>query len=118
MLPVLFWIHGGNFIFGSGINAGPDYVIENNVVLVTIQYRLNVFGFLSTGDEHASGNWALKDQVQALKWVKENIRNFDGDPKRVTIVGESAGGASVQYHILSPKSRGKITLLIITSTNF
>lgn len=75
-LPVLFWIHGGAFQFGNG-NAflyGPDYIMESgDVVLVTINYRLGALGFLNTGTHHAPGNVGLKDQILALKWVRDNI---------------------------------------------
>lgn len=63
-------------------------------------------GFLSTGDDASPGNYGFKDQLLALKWVKDNIRNFGGDPGRVTIFGQSAGGGSVHHHILSPASKG------------
>lgn len=65
-------------------------------------------GFLSTTDDAAPGNWAFKDQVAALKWVQTNIENFGGNSKKVTIFGQSAGAASVHYHMLSPQSRGKL----------
>ena len=79
--------------------------MEEDVVLVTIQYRLNVFGFLSTEDPSAPGNYGSLDQVAALKWIQENIGAFGGDPDSVTIFGMSAGGASVHYLTLSPLTR-------------
>lgn len=78
----------------------------NKVILVMVQYRLGVFGFLATGDETSPGNYGMKDQVLALKWVQRNIFHFGGDPKRVTIMGQSAGGSSVQLHLMSPLSKG------------
>lgn len=106
----MVWFHGGTFIFGTSNSTGPDYFMEKPVVIVTVQYRLNVFGFLSTKDKYAKGNLGLKDQLFALKWVNQNIANFGGDPNKVTIFGASAGGASVLYHILSPRSKGSICL--------
>ncbi|XP_069696467.1 esterase E4-like [Periplaneta americana] len=106
LLPVMVFIHGGGFISGSGNNHGPEYFLDKEVVLVTFNYRLGPLGFLSTGDAECPGNNGLKDQVAALKWVQENIGAFGGNPGRVTIFGESAGGASVHYHMLSPQSRG------------
>ncbi|KAJ9588457.1 hypothetical protein L9F63_018190, partial [Diploptera punctata] len=106
--PVMVWIHGGAFIMGSGNRnlAGPHYLIDEDVVVVTINYRLGAFGFLNLDIEEVPGNAGLKDQVLALKWVQENILEFGGNPNKVTIVGESAGGASVHLHILSPMSTG------------
>uniref|UniRef100_A0ABD2X6V0 Carboxylic ester hydrolase n=1 Tax=Trichogramma kaykai TaxID=54128 RepID=A0ABD2X6V0_9HYME len=106
--PVLVWIHGGGFIFGSGEDDfyGADYFMRKDVVLVTFNYRLGVLGFLNLEDEIAPGNQGLKDQVMALEWVRDNISNFGGDPENVTIFGESAGGASVHYLTLSPLARG------------
>ncbi|XP_076767147.1 juvenile hormone esterase [Xylocopa sonorina] len=105
---VMVWIHGGAFVNGSGDSAiyGPDYLIRKDIVLVTINYRLGVLGFLNIEHEVAPGNQGLKDQTMALKWVQENISNFSGDPDNVTIFGESAGGASVHYLTLSPLSQG------------
>jgi hypothetical protein len=80
------------------------------VVVVSINYRLGFFGFLSTGDEHARGNFGLWDQTLALRWVKENISAFGGDPNNVTIFGQSAGGASVDFLTLSPHSRGIVKI--------
>ncbi|XP_050094007.1 juvenile hormone esterase-like [Anopheles aquasalis] len=109
LLPVMLYIHGGAFSRGAAITATRDPVrlmSTRRVIVVTIQYRLGVLGFLSTGDLSASGNFGMKDQVLAMRWVQKNIRTFGGDPQLVTIFGESAGGASVQYHMLSPMSRG------------
>ncbi|KAF2899701.1 hypothetical protein ILUMI_06473, partial [Ignelater luminosus] len=107
-LPVLFYIHGGGFMLGSGNSNlyGPDFLLDKDLVLVTINYRLGALGFLSTGDDILPGNNGLKDQNCALKWVKQNIANFGGDPNKITIFGQSAGGASVHFHVLSPLSKG------------
>ncbi|KAJ9599104.1 hypothetical protein L9F63_010372, partial [Diploptera punctata] len=105
---VMVFIHGGGFNNGSGTSEfyGPDYIVNEAVILVTINYRLGALGFLSTGDSIVPGNNGLKDQVMAFKWIQQNIAKFGGDPYKVTIFGESAGGASVHYHMLSPMSRG------------
>ncbi|XP_012282463.1 esterase B1 [Orussus abietinus] len=107
-LPVMVWIHGGAFTFGCSDEFlyGPDFFMDKDVILVTVNYRLGVLGFLNLEDEVAPGNQGLKDQVQALRWVQENVSNFGGDPKNVTIFGESAGGASVHYLTLSPLAEG------------
>ncbi|KAJ2953331.1 hypothetical protein O0L34_g919 [Tuta absoluta] len=107
-LAVMVWIHGGAFAVGSG-NAflyGPDHLMGGNIVLVTLNYRLGALGFLSMENDEVSGNMGLKDQVLALKWVRDNIEYFGGDASRVTIFGESAGAASVHLHMLSPASKG------------
>lgn len=80
--------------------------MDQDIVLVTVNYRLGSLGFLSTGDKESPGNYGLKDQVVALKFVKNNIAAFGGDPNSVTIVGYSAGGFSVTLHLLSPLSQG------------
>lgn len=82
--------------------------MDEDIVLVTVNYRLGSFGFLNTGDGVVRGNMALKDQSLALKWVQENIEKFGGKRDDVTIMGESAGGASVHYQMLSPMSKGKL----------
>ncbi|XP_001603114.1 venom carboxylesterase-6 [Nasonia vitripennis] len=105
-LPIIFWIHGGAFQYGTGLRFGPKYLTDYNVILVTINYRLGVLGFLSTEDQVVSGNMGLKDQSVALRWISDNIKYFGGDPKKVTLTGLSAGGASVHYHYLSPMSAG------------
>ncbi|XP_068883150.1 fatty acyl-CoA hydrolase precursor, medium chain-like isoform X2 [Aphelocoma coerulescens] len=106
-LPVLVWIHGGGLVFGAASSYdGSALAAFDNVVVVTIQYRLGIAGYLSTGDEHARGNWGYLDQVAALRWIQENIIHFGGDPGSVTIFGESAGGISVSALILSPLAKG------------
>lgn len=101
--PVMVWIHGGAFILGSGDDDmyGPEFFVTQDVIYVTINYRLGILGFLSTGDRHAPGNYAMKDMVLALKWVRDNIANFGGDPNDVTIFGESAGGVAVHSEFVS-----------------
>ncbi|XP_059057542.1 juvenile hormone esterase-like [Achroia grisella] len=107
-LPVMVWIHGGGFMSGSGNDDlyGPEFLVRHGVILVTFNYRLEVLGFLSLDTEEVPGNAGMKDQVAALRWVKSNISNFGGDPENITIFGESAGGASVSYHLISPMSKG------------
>ncbi|XP_040853270.1 cocaine esterase-like [Ochotona curzoniae] len=106
-LPVMVWIHGGALAVGmASVFDGSTLAAFEDVVVVTIQYRLGILGFFSTGDQHASGNWGYLDQVAALRWVQKNIASFGGNPDRVTIFGESAGGTSVSSHVLSPMSQG------------
>ncbi|KAI8504436.1 Carboxylesterase 5A [Branchiostoma belcheri] len=106
-LPVMVWIHGGSFVSGTGaLYNFTALTAYQDVVVVTVNYRLGAFGFLSTGDDNAPGNYAFLDQVEALKWIKSNIRSFGGDPDRVTIFGESAGGVSVSYLAISPTAKG------------
>ncbi|XP_066249150.1 juvenile hormone esterase-like [Euwallacea similis] len=108
--PVMVFFHGGAFTMGSGtqIMCDPKYLLTEDIVLVSMNYRLGVFGFLSMEDVSLGvpGNAGLKDQTQALKWVKENISQFNGDPDNVTIFGISAGGSSVHFHVVSTKSKG------------
>jgi para-nitrobenzyl esterase len=112
-LPVLFWIHGGGYAVGASSEPRHNGGILplKGVVLVTINYRLGVFGFLATADlakeaNGAAGNYGLLDMVAALQWVKANIRNFGGDPENVTIFGESAGSFAVSTLMASPVARG------------
>lgn len=81
-LPVMVFFHGGGFICGAGKWNGPDHFLDDDVVLVTVNYRLGPLGFLSTEDENCPGNFGLKDQVLALKFVRQNIKQFGGDPER------------------------------------
>ncbi|CAG9764143.1 unnamed protein product [Ceutorhynchus assimilis] len=118
LLPVMVFIHGGGFVIGfSGRtgNYGPDFFMEHDVVLVTLNYRLGPFGFSSTNDLVIPGNAGLKDQTLALKWIQQNIKYFGGDPSKVTIFGQSAGAGSVSYHLLSPKSSGLFRGAILES---
>ncbi|XP_036044886.1 carboxylesterase 1C-like isoform X2 [Onychomys torridus] len=104
--PVMVWIHGGGLMIGGASTYdGLALSAHENVVVVTIQYRLGIWGLLSTGDEHGQGNWGHLDQVAALRWVQNNIANFGGNPSSVTIFGESAGGASVSALVLSPLAK-------------
>ncbi|XP_074769112.1 fatty acyl-CoA hydrolase precursor, medium chain-like [Athene noctua] len=106
-LPVFVWIHGGGLVFGAASSYdGSALAAFDNVVVVTIQYRLGIAGYFSTGDQHARGNWGYLDQVAALQWIQENIIHFGGDPGSVTIAGESAGGVSVSALVLSPLAKG------------
>lgn len=92
-LAVLFFIHGGAFIGGSSndILYGPDLIVEKGTILVTLNYRLGVFGFLSLQLPDYSGNMAMKDIQLALKWIHKNIEQFGGDNNRITVAGHSAG---------------------------
>jgi para-nitrobenzyl esterase len=113
-LPVMVWIHGGAFVFGSGSWPGSSGIAfaRQGVVLVTFNYRLQRLGFFAfpaLSREHPDelkANYGYMDQVAALKWVQQNIAAFSGDPTNVTIFGESAGGVSVHTHLTSPLSRG------------
>ena len=106
--PVMVWIHGGAFQFGSSDSSmfGPERILEEDVVLVTMNYRLGPLGFLTTGDEVAPPNLGLLDQRLVLEWVRDNVAAFSGDPDRVTLFGESSGGISVLAHLASPGSQG------------
>ncbi|XP_046991136.1 esterase FE4-like isoform X2 [Schistocerca americana] len=104
---VMVWIHGGGFTMGSGNSDrfGPEFLLEKDVVVVTINFRLGALGFLSTQDSIIPGNLGLRDQIAALQWIKRNINYFSGNPDNVTVFGESSGGASVHYLILSPLAK-------------
>ncbi len=115
-LPVLVYFYGGGFVAGDG--SEPRYNGENmakkGIVVVTVNYRLGVFGFLAHPElsaeapYQASGNYGLLDQAASLEWVRDNIAAFGGDPKKVTIAGESAGSISVSYQMASPLAKGLI----------
>ncbi|XP_075977670.1 venom carboxylesterase-6-like [Anticarsia gemmatalis] len=115
MLPVVVFIHGGAYMYGEGGIYQPDHLMDRDVVVVTLNYRLGPLGFLSTGDTFSPGNYGLKDQSFALHWVKNNIMMFGGNPDSVTLTGCSAGGASVHYQLMSPLSRGTVSKAIAFS---
>jgi para-nitrobenzyl esterase len=122
-LPVAFWIHGGAFMGGFGYERefGGDAYARKGVILVTINYRLGVLGFLAhpelsaENDRHLSGNYGLLDQIKALQWVRENISQFGGDPDNITIFGQSAGAMSVRNLMCSPLAKGLFARAIIQS---
>ncbi|KAL1492073.1 hypothetical protein ABEB36_012568 [Hypothenemus hampei] len=116
-IPVMVNIPWGGFFAGGGDDGyfDPTYFMTHNIIVVTINYRLGIFGFLSTLDDNAPGNYALKDQVLSLQWVKNNIANFGGDTNRITIVGQSAGAASSHLHMVSPSSKGLFSQAISQS---
>ena len=105
---VMVWIHGGGYSSGSKDRYKMRDIVDKDIVLVTVNYRLGALGFLSFGNNLVSGNMGLKDQHLAIMWVQANIQQFGGDPERITIFGESAGGAAVHAHVLSPRSSGII----------
>ncbi|XP_066154415.1 juvenile hormone esterase-like [Euwallacea fornicatus] len=117
--PVMVFIHGGAFIMGNGTQemCGPEYLMTQDIVLVTLNYRLGLFGFLSLEDTslEVPGNAGLKDQALGLKWVHENISSFNGDPNNTTIFGVSAGGASVQFQLLCSSNKGLFQKAIVQS---
>ncbi|XP_047482665.1 venom carboxylesterase-6-like [Penaeus chinensis] len=114
-LPVLVYLHGGGYHGGSGETAPPHALLNEEVVLVVLQYRLGVLGFLSTEDDVIPGNFGLKDQTLGLRWVQRNIANFGGDPRRVTLLGHGAGAASAHLQMLSSKSFGLFSRVILQS---
>ncbi|KAF6839721.1 putative carboxylesterase from carbohydrate esterase family gh10 [Colletotrichum plurivorum] len=117
--PVMFWIHGGAFTSGFGSDPlfdGGNLASRGDVVVVTINYRLGSLGFLALDDGVTNGNFGLADQIVALDWVLEHIRDFGGDPARITIFGQSAGGAAVRALMSSPKARGKFAAAIPMSS--
>jgi para-nitrobenzyl esterase len=125
--PVLVWIHGGALANGHGSEWGPEggkSVVQKGVILVSMNYRLGVFGFFAhpelaaEASDHSSGNQGFRDQIAALQWVKRNIAAFGGDPDRVTIAGESAGGSSVTALTVSPLAKGLFQRAIAESGVF
>ena len=122
-LPVIFWVHGGAFMTGYGHSAHFDGepFARQGVILVTINYRLNIFAWmthpeLDAESEHGvSGNYGLLDQVFALQWVKRNIAHFGGDPENITIAGQSAGAMSIQALLTTPLTKGLVNKAIMQS---
>ena len=122
--PVMMWIHGGGFQFGGSAQSVYDgsNLAGEGVVIVTINYRLGVFGFLALPEldeeDTLSGDFGLQDQQLALKWVKEHISTFGGDPDNITVFGQSAGGHSIGILMSSPRSEGLFAKAILESGAF
>jgi len=123
--PVMVWIHGGAFVTGSGgANYNPVRMVDKDVVVVTINYRLGAFGFLAhpaltaASDDNGSGDYGLMDQQAALQWVQDNIAYFGGDPDNVTVFGESAGGHSVLSQLASPEAAGLFDKALVESGSY
>ncbi|SEG95919.1 para-nitrobenzyl esterase [Nonomuraea solani] len=121
-LPVLVWLHGGGFRNGSGAMYGASRLAaQGDVMVVTVNYRLGIFGYLAHpaldggAATNLSGNFGIEDQQAALRWVQRNAAAFGGDPRNVTVAGESAGGASACAHLISPRSAGLFHRAIIQS---
>ncbi|VVC41619.1 Hypothetical protein CINCED_3A013561 [Cinara cedri] len=116
-LPVMVWIHGGGYFAWHGGSSffDPQYLLDKNIIFVSMNYRLGILGFLSTEDDNLPGNYGMKDQVLALQWIQSNIERFGGDRQKVTIFGGSAGAGSVGLHLLSPMSKGLFHKAIMQS---
>ncbi|TDE60304.1 carboxylesterase family protein [Nonomuraea mesophila] len=114
-LPVIVWIHGGSMMFGMGDLYGADRLAADGAIVVSLNYRLGVAGFLTHPSLRESGGLALDDQRAAMRWVRRNIAAFGGDPGNVTIMGESGGGFSVCGHLASPASAGLFQRAIVQS---
>ncbi|PVH88824.1 alpha/beta-hydrolase [Cadophora sp. DSE1049] len=116
--PVMFYIYGGGFTTGSASNAntdGTNLASRGDVVVVALNYRIGTFGFLAFQDGVHNGNYGIGDIVTALEWVAKNIKDFGGDPDRVTIFGESAGAAAVRALLASPRGKGLFSNAIMQS---
>ncbi|XP_039250266.1 cholinesterase-like [Styela clava] len=120
LLPVMIWIYGGGFYSGTAsldVYDGKWLAASEQVVVVSMNYRIAAFGFLAFGSEDAPGNQGLWDQNLAIRWVHENIHHFGGDASRITLFGESAGAASVSMHMLSEHSEGLFQNVILESAS-
>lgn len=111
----MVFIHGGSYSSGSSNSFGPDFLINHNVIVITFNYRLGPFGFLSLGTGKYSGNMGLKDQLLVLQWVNENIGYFGGNIDEITVFGYGAGAASLHFHLLSLQSRQFFQRAIVMS---
>ncbi|XP_075988875.1 esterase FE4-like [Anticarsia gemmatalis] len=116
-LPVFFFVHGGRLIFGYGNYYKPDYLLKHDVILVTINYRLHILGFLCLNTPEVPGNAGLKDSIMALKWVNKNIGFFNGDANNVTVSGESAGAGIASSFLTSKMADGLFHKVISQSGN-
>ncbi|MBV9562865.1 MAG: carboxylesterase family protein [Bradyrhizobium sp.] len=122
--PVMVWIHGGGLTVGESNEYDAVKLVQRGVIVVTINYRLGALGFLAhpaltaESPDHTSGNYGIQDQQAALNWVRRNIRAFGGDPERVTIFGESAGGLSTLTNLVSPTAHGLFDRAIVESGTY
>uniref|UniRef100_A0A336K9Q0 carboxylesterase n=1 Tax=Culicoides sonorensis TaxID=179676 RepID=A0A336K9Q0_CULSO len=114
-LNVIIFVNGEMFNEGAARDVGPDYFMYHDCVLVTLNYRLNIFGFISTGTRHAPGNIGLKDQSLALIWLQNNINSFGGNPYTSTLMGHGSGAMSNTLHFVSPLSSGSFGRMIVMS---
>jgi para-nitrobenzyl esterase len=121
-LPVMVFIHGGGLTTGAGQIYDPTQLVNKGVIVVTLNYRLGVLGFLAQAaldsEGHEAGNYGFMDQQLALKWVQENIKAFGGNPKQVTVFGESAGGQSVYCNLASPTAKKLFRAAIVESGSY
>ncbi|CAL8087884.1 unnamed protein product [Orchesella dallaii] len=117
LLPIVVFIHGGFFGFGSGNYYGPSYLLDEDAILVTFNYRLGPLGFVSSGDDSAPGNFGLKDQAMALGWVIENVDRMGGDRNRIVLMGHDAGGVASHLHMMSPLTQDLFGAAISQSGN-
>jgi para-nitrobenzyl esterase len=122
-LPVMVWIHGGSLLVGESDDFNPAPLVRHGVVVVTINYRLGALGFLADAalagqPGGSSGDYGLLDQQAALRWVQRSIRGFGGNPRNVTVFGESAGGASTLAQLVSPGARGLFQRAIVESGTY
>lgn len=115
LLPVIVILHSGFHMFGSSALLGPHYLVDEDVVVITFNFRLGPFGFLSTEDGNASGNMGLRDQSLALKWVRDNVHKFSGDFERVTLMGQGTGSTDTFLHLFNPLSKGLFQRAVISS---
>ncbi|HTW03515.1 MAG TPA: carboxylesterase family protein [Streptosporangiaceae bacterium] len=122
-LPVMVWVHGGSLLVGESDDYNPAALVQDGVIVVTVNYRLGALGFLADAALASrpggpSGDYGLMDQQAALRWVQRNIRGFGGNPRNVTLFGESAGGLSTLSQLVSPGARGLFQRAIIESGTY
>ncbi|XP_046976282.1 esterase FE4-like [Vanessa cardui] len=119
-LPVIVWLHGGSFNIGYNKrnNYGAQYLVKHDVIIVSPNYRLGVYGFMCLDTPEVPGNQGIKDQLRALRWIRDNIAAFGGDVNKITIMGESAGSASVEAHIVSKTEKLFNNVILQSGTLF
>ena len=121
LLPVLVSIHGGSYLSGSGSGTNASELCADDILYVSFNYRIGIFGALSLPElmheSNTTGNYAIQDQRAALRWTRDNIHLFGGDPRRITLSGESAGAMAVAAHLASPRSAPLFQQAIMMSGN-